>query len=306
MGKIKVITIDTRIGSRVRALDVEGIRRVVSLHPSYAFIYECLDLLTISPQALLFLSSQNYTPRKYNLRFISYCKIMNKDWFFKHDRKTGRIFNNITSLPSELRQFLRLDGRKIAEVDIGTSQPLFLFKHYDNIKITGRGYYKKFTQKDFDSERKLYKGIIQSGNFYEELNRLLKKPYPIADRGKLKKKIYQQVFFGRITKRKPLLKVFKNRFPVLFLRVKKTKGIGIGKVEKANAYKRLALQLQKREAEIMFDRIVERIRKKHKSIKLLTIHDSILCQTRHKNIIKRIMEQQIKAAIGVKPTIKIK
>jgi len=51
-------------------------------------------------------------------------RLDDRGWYFVSD-KFGRVHHNITCLKRELRQFLRVDGQKLVELDISNSQPLF-------------------------------------------------------------------------------------------------------------------------------------------------------------------------------------
>ena len=45
-------------------------------------------------------------------------------WFKVDDY--GRIHTNLTNLPKMLRQYLAVDGERLANIDISESQPLFM------------------------------------------------------------------------------------------------------------------------------------------------------------------------------------
>lgn len=64
-------------------------------------------------------------------KYFSQMKSINRihnggnDFSFTVDH-TGRVHTNLTNLPRELRQFIRLDGKKITGRDLVSSQPVFL------------------------------------------------------------------------------------------------------------------------------------------------------------------------------------
>src|SRR5690606_31209517 len=51
-------------------------------------------------------------------------RLHDEDWYFVADRY-GRVHHNVSCLKRELRQFLRVDGESLVELDISNSQPLF-------------------------------------------------------------------------------------------------------------------------------------------------------------------------------------
>ena len=63
--------------------------------------------------------------------------VQDQDWRFTTD-SYGRVHHNVSSLKRELRQFLTVDGERLAEVDISNSQPLFLGLTYLNWLKNGR------------------------------------------------------------------------------------------------------------------------------------------------------------------------
>jgi hypothetical protein len=58
------------------------------------------------------------------LKWIMLEKLNAKESFFSSDER-GRVYHNVACLWSEFRPFLRLNGRRLANLDIRNSQPLF-------------------------------------------------------------------------------------------------------------------------------------------------------------------------------------
>lgn len=62
---------------------------------------------------------------------ISVDMIRRGDWFFSVD-KYGRIHTNITNLKREMRPFLTANGQSLVNLDIASSQPLFIWILYSH------------------------------------------------------------------------------------------------------------------------------------------------------------------------------
>jgi hypothetical protein len=156
-----------------------------------------------------------------------------KDWSFFYDNVTGRVFNNVTSLPKLLRPYLLFDGQPVVEIDVANCQPLLLLSLY--------------SEADYE-EREKFKTKVLGGEFYEFLNGLLKKPYP--ERGMIKTAVYKRILFGSLKQKKyNLYKAFAAQFPILD---KKIDAI------KAARYQELARILQTLEADIIINGVVKR------------------------------------------------
>jgi hypothetical protein len=245
------------------------------------FLFENLGRLTVDSSVDQFMrefQAENDFQRDSYERSIEW--IRDKDWFFKADPNTGRVFNNVTSLPKVLRQFLRLDGKPLVEVDVANCQPLLLLGLYDG-----------------EGERDQFRQVAQNGTFYECLDSELEKPYGAQRRDELKVKVFTQIFFDRVrAKPSKLCQAFARKFPVLY-----------GKVLalKEPAYRNLALRLQTDEAAIVIGKVVDGIARTSK-IPVLTVHDSLLTLAEHVDEVKQRMEFGFLGSLGVKPTLKVK
>lgn len=245
------------------------------------FLFENLKRVTMDESVYDFLwwfQADSEWQRDYYERSVDF--IRGKDWFFTSDANTGRVFNNVTSLPKELRAFLRLDGKCLVEIDVANCQPLLLLSLYDN-----------------EPERAQFEKAVIGGTFYELLNAALKRKYAKSKRDKLKQAVFRQIFFGKIpVKPKSVCVAFAQMFPVLYEKILKVK---------TTDYRKLALLLQKSEADIIIGKVVDGIARTSKT-PVLTVHDSILTLPEHVEEVKQRMEAAFLEALGVKPTLKVK
>ena len=52
--------------------------------------------------------------------------IRDKSWFYEFDERNRRFHSNVSNLVRELREYLRVGGSPLIEIDIKNSQPLFI------------------------------------------------------------------------------------------------------------------------------------------------------------------------------------
>lgn len=127
--------------------------------------------------------------KHYLIRCNTVIGLANNDYFFS--RKTdicNRFYSNITSIPKDIKKYLRYDGKRLGEVDISASVPFFLFCHLlnlvesKNIKTSFfEGFFK--TKRYYSNALNITKSIVNldeqevlrfgetllGGIFYEEI-----------------------------------------------------------------------------------------------------------------------------------------
>ena len=190
-------------------------------------------------------------------------------FYLAKSEKTGRIFTNVSNLTKGMRPYLTLDGQNVAEIDIKSSQPLLLHTLYKDKTC---------------NEAKTYKFLVESGEFYNFLNRNLKKP---TEKRKLKKRLYLFLFGKRnVEGRYPnqaiaLDRIFKECFPILSQIIEDKK-----KINHAD----LPIALQKLESSIVVDKIARECYQEN--IPIVTIHDSFLSLPQ---FLSRIKDKVIKS-----------
>ena len=206
-----------------------------------------------------------YNRNKYSVECI------NDKHIFYHFDNYGRMHTNFTILKSFIRKnCLLIDGEETFEIDIKNSQPLFLCK-----LIESDG--KEIVDKE---EYELFKHLTMNGKFYQ---------YVIDNSDiKVKKNIKEciyKVFFGKNYHNKHD-QLFKKIFPTIHNFIKYYKKLKGG-------YKVLSYDLQNLESELVFNKIVNEVRIIHPEIHLITVHDSIVCSKKHKDIIIDIFTEKL-------------
>jgi len=196
--------------------------------------------------------------------------IHSSNLFYQFDNY-GRFHSNFTILKSEIRKkFLSVDNEKTFEFDIKNSQPLMLCKLIDR-------HGKEIVDKD---EYDLYRKLVKSGEFYD----FLISKSNIKNKKIIKTWVYR-VFFGK-NYGSDWDKLFDMNFPSILKFIKKYKNENGG-------YKSLSHNLQLIESDLVFNKIVNDIIVNYPHIKILTIHDSIICPHKFKNEIGKIFRERI-------------
>jgi hypothetical protein len=189
---------------------------------------------------------------------------------FYHFDKYGRMHTNFTILKSFIRKnCLKIGGSDVREIDISNSQPLFLTKL---IEESGTKWVNK---EEFD----IFKALTKNGNFYKYLMTKL----DIRDRKKAKTMTYSVLFGNHVYKSKSD-KMFQKLFPTIF------NFINLYKRECGN-YKKLSCDLQRMESNVIFNRIVKTVMERNPSIRMITVHDSIIVPIEHYDYVNDIFQK---------------
>ncbi|TPE43619.1 hypothetical protein [Pontibacter mangrovi] len=198
---------------------------------------------------------------KRNADFAAIQNIVNRNFCFKPDYVTGRVYTFITNLSRSLRQFLyhkKYPDTPLVNIDIRNSQPFIfcslLVDYYNNNLPADVQEYI-----DLCSEGKLYNVLMAEMNF-------------VGDRKAFKQMLFATLFYcrnGWADKSKDS-EYFRQKFPNVYAVIKHYK---------ANDYTRLSRLMQTTEADIMIKKVVKKLMRK--STFLTTIHDSILTLPEH-------------------------
>lgn len=163
--------------------------------------------------------------------------------YVKRCEKTGRVFNNLTNLPKDLRQFLSFGGEDLYQVDIKCSQPTFLGLHLLKNNLGDKQEVLNFLDD------------CKTGLFYDKLS-------AGTDRKTVKKEIFKKCFFNKIYPVKTQLELeLESQYPTVFMEIQKLKQVN---------YKDLPMMLQKVEADLILSVV------KDTDCFVLSIHDSLL------------------------------
>ena len=253
---------------------------------------------------------------QYNLLLASALRIINKDFFYSIDKTEGRFHSNITNMKRELRQFLRINGKPLANIDIKNSQPYLstiILTYPSKIawlaKNTAFQMLLQTLQVSINEDVKLYIKLVATGQFYEYLIQEFAKEEIILTRKETKTQVCRILFASnRLPKdevnRKCRL-IFKDRFPTVHRIFSKVRGRTQGtKFENSN---RFAILLATIESYLLLNVIVKRIIKELPGVIVMTIHDSIMTGilTDNVNAVRKIMIEVLTEFVGIEPKIEI-
>lgn len=233
------------------------------------------DLFSVQidlPRSIFFLDSiKDKDYDIYNRNVYAVDSINEKHIFFHFD-SYGRMHTNFTILRSFIRKnCLLIDGDETCEIDISNSQPLFLSKL---IKESETNWVKS---EEFD----IFKELTISGKYYQYIMQKL----GIKDKKDVKELTYK-VLFGRNSANSKADKLFKSIFPTIH------NFIMLYKKEKGD-YKVLAYDLQKMESNLVFNKIVKNIMLQDSSIKLITVHDSLIMSIKNRDLVESIFKTEL-------------
>jgi hypothetical protein len=177
--------------------------------------------------------------------------------YFNHDNRPGRLFTNISGLKRELRPCLRVDNKSLYEFDLSCSQYCFLAL-----------YMRRQRRPDTDFEdacqNDLYANVASATGY---------------GRDYVKHIMVEEILFGK--KDSKVRQAFNNLFPK------------VAKFLAEQDKKKLAVELQSLESQLIISRICERIRTERNGTFIATIHDSVLCLPADKDYIRQVFGEEI-------------
>lgn len=190
------------------------------------------------------------------------------------DRKTGRLYHTFTSSPRDLRQFMRLEGQSVLELDASNCQwHVFLGFLRDFLSFSGKKYPNSKENNPHNQQLLFNMFPVLTFSLKSELeveierleNELIQKQFRKrmaqklgVDPNKAKNELIGNVFFGKPDKGDynnwPSVVAFREDYPVLFEVITKLKTEWLNEAQfdytPQERYKALPVLLQKLEAEI--------------------------------------------------------
>ena len=271
-------------------------------------------------------------------------RLHEQDWYFVAD-KYGRVHHNISCLKRELRQYLRVDGESLVELDIANSQPLFCGLSYchwfsnnlslsslhdkdsfsgalslnqDNIESFITPLSLNIPQLQQEQEREDKLDIPLRCHFREIVNNDGLKYLMLCEQGQIYEYLAEASGEDISTDKK------RNRFKekvfshVLFAKrnhmtnslakVFKTEFPSIHEMivkAKQKDNAGMAKWMQRVESSFVIDRVVKRFIEERTDAFILTIHDSVLSKQEDADYIRNLFRQEF-GSFGVHPTLKQK
>jgi len=253
---------------------------------------------------------------QYNSVMASAMRIERGDFFYSIDSTEGRFHSNITNMKRELRQYLRINGKPLTNIDIKNSQPYLstiILTYPSKVAwLTKNPAFSMLLQSlkvSLNEDVKNYISLVASGMFYEFLIQEFSKEGLIFTRDETKIQVLRILFAcNRLPKdeiNRKARQVFINRFPTVHRIFSKVRGRDQGsKFENSN---RFAILLASIESYLLLNVIVKRINKELPKVIVMTIHDSIMTGilTDDVEAVRKIMTDELTYFVGFAPKINI-
>jgi hypothetical protein len=253
---------------------------------------------------------------QYNAILASAMRIVNGDIFYSRDATERRFHSNVTNMKRELRQYLRVNGKPLTNIDIKNSQPYlstiiltYPAKVAGLAKNIALSMLLQTLKVSTNEDVKKYIKLVADGQFYEYLIKEFASEGMTLTRNETKIQVLRVLFApNRLPKddinRKCRL-IFRNRFPTVHRIFSKVRGRDQGtKFENSN---RFSILLATIESYLVLDVIVRRIHKKLPDTIAITIHDSIMTGilTDDVETVRKIMSDELTSFVGFSPKIEI-
>ena len=309
-------------------------KEVAELTPLHQWLRDKLPQLDIDDMAAMRHLAGNPNAHLFALQVMA---IKDKSPIRYDPDPYGRVHTVLTNLPSDLRQYLRLDGSSLVNLDIANSQPMFLGlvlhapfslknptgeengvtdpEKQKLLELLDPYYISNQPQASPTSLRsriinvdqvvmESYLSCVFQGKLYETLGSFVGLTREQTKVGVL------HALYCDTKKWEKRGNVLAKEYPETALTFKAYDTLFPGLMEavevwKEGDYTRLRKAMQRLEAYVMFQIICERIRRERPETWLATIHDSILCHPDDAEYIQSVMVEEF-AGIGAAPTIKRK
>ena len=208
----------------------------------------------------------------------------------------SRVHHEVTRLARLFRPCLKVAGTKLVNCDVANSQPLFLYLAVLPFIRSG-GICKDDVDADPDAvltkypDLLAYKALVEGGQLY---GYLIDRVCWTKGKQAFKEECVFRFYYGPnndINKNGcydpcPLKPVFQSDFPTVWESIRRFK--------KANGWRELAREMQRREAAVMIDRVCSRLA--DRGVWFLPIHDSILTTPDAQDVARSIMAEEMAAA----------
>ena len=269
---------------RIRALRKAKFQAALNAAPIYATLWEDLKHISLHdswPSAMP-VFSKSEEARKLAWLHSAYHLESHRFSFSCAPKEgfdlPGRVYTTFTSTPSGLRKYALLDGEPLACVDVKASQP---FLH---ATLISEG-----------AEKTRYLEAVRSGDFYEELGAAAGLKLP---RNEIKEKTFAEVFYGRSLPAGA--SAMRDAFSQLYPNVAQAIT-----ARKTPDYRRLALEMQYLEAEIILHNALPRLKALNPRIRVLTVHDALYVPLAHVELAVSCLQSAFQARTGHQPNFKI-
>lgn len=313
---ISLPLINSKMILRIRNAYNDLGKEAVKLIWGHANQVKYLKQLTLADGWQDLIESYKSNTDQYNAVLASAMRIVNGDFFYSIDDTEGRFHSNITNMKKELRQFLRINGKPLTNIDIKNSQPYLstiILTYPSKVAwLTKNPAFSMLLQTlkvSLNEDVKNYISLVASGTFYEYLMQEYSIEGLELSRKETKLQVLRILFacnhMPKDETNRKARQIFIDRFPTVHKIFSKVRGRDQGtKFEKSN---RFAILLATIESYLLLNVIVKRINKELPNVIVMTIHDSIMTGilTDDVEAVRKIMNDELTFFIGFQPQIKI-
>jgi len=255
------------------------------------------------------------------------------NWFESQDRAfiiddSGYRLHTVLTMSNKiLRECITIDGKKLLEIDMSSSQFYCLIYLMDinnwneiinkNNRILND--YKGYNIKYYTSNTNMctiideiqasgefikYKDLVTGDQFYEHFLKLYQKVYPNATRKRIKQLMIKALFSKNETHCAGVKGLFKSEFPNIYALISFIKRSRDTKETDRHAV--MAILLQRIESELILNRVCKRIHKEKPSFPILTIHDCLVTTVGNEDYFTKVLKEEANNFIKAIPHTKTK
>ena len=203
--------------------------------------------------------------------------IQDGERFFTVDRRTRRIFTNLTCLRRGARKFLRVRGKAVFQVDMPCCHLLALGHKCVEAGVRDAEEFMRYCEGDF------YRQLADEGGF---------------SRTQVKMEFTQRALNApnrHPYQRSVVMRFFRKRWKWVAKFMWQQKSNGTATKDCPKPHNKLALALQKWEANLVIFKVCDRIRRERPECWIATIHDAVACLETDVPFVVQTMEQELKA-----------
>lgn len=208
----------------------------------------------------------------------------------------GRVHTNVTNLPRQYRQYLRLAGQELVSVDVTSAQPLLLARFLRDYRQKGEGrgrsentkpiwgYYWYRVLNDLQED-------CRTGEVYHRLVELTGKT-----RGKVKKRFLTLLYDQP--------RAFGDKFAQAVWQLYPGLKERIEDIYYSRGHGWIAREMQRRESRVMIERVAGRLVHERPAMPLLTVHDCVAVPEQDVEYTTQVILDEWAAEYGLVPTLK--
>ena len=197
--------------------------------------------------------------------------------FFSVDRSTRRIYSNLTSLKRGARRFLRVRGEPLWQLDLPCCHLLALAHKCLEAGVQDAEEFLHYCERDF------YQQLADEGGFTREE---VKEAFTRRALNAPNHHPYQ---------RSTVMRFFQKRWKHVARFMYRYKANGKPTRDCPKPHNKLALALQKWEADLVIFHVCDRIRRDRPECWIATIHDAVACLERDVPFVVEVVEQELKS-----------